>query len=78
MTLKLYRVTCRGMTTTVGGNVAHGLAYVVAEDAADAYRRVRTELDKTDLGFSKDREMDKVELLAEEGMYPDCGHRLYA
>lgn len=78
MTLKLYRVTCRGMTSTVGGNVAHGVAYVVAEDAADAYRRLRKDLDSTDLGFAKDREMDKVELLAEEGMYPDCGHRLYA
>jgi len=109
MTLKLYRVTCRGMTSTIGGNVAHGLeladfggercwigmdlaekrdfaalalvfkrsAYVVAEDAADAYRRVRAELDKTDLGFTKGREMDKVELLAEEGMYPECGLRLY-
>ena len=75
--MKLYRVTCRGMTSTIGGNVAHGLAYVVAENSADAYQRVRTELDNIDLGFAKDREMDKVELLAEEGMYPNCGHRLY-
>ena len=59
---------------TIGGNVAHGLAYVVAEDAADAYRRVRSRLDKTDLSY-QGREMDKVELLAEEGMYPRCGLR---
>lgn len=78
MSLKLYKVTCKGMTSSIAGSVAHGLAYVVAEDAADAYRRVRSRLDKQDLGLVKDRALDRVELLAEEGEYPECGVALYA
>ena len=78
MKLKLYRVTCKGMASSIAGSVAHGLAYVIAEDAADAYRRVRSRLDKQDLGFAKDRVLDRVELLAEEGEYPECGVVLYA
>jgi hypothetical protein len=39
---------------------------------------VRASLDKRKLGFSKEREMEKVELLAAEGDYPECGYALYA
>lgn len=75
---KLYKVTCKGMHGGIASDVAHGIAYVVADDAAEAYRKVREALDKLKLGFSKEREMEKVELLAEEGAYPDCGYALYA
>lgn len=68
----LYRVTCVGMTAS------HGVAYVVARDAAAAYRRVRDDLDARDLGFHKERALDRVELLAEDAPYPGCGRRLYA
>ena len=71
MTKKLYKVTCRGMRST------HGTAYVVANDAGDAYARVRAELDKRDLGFTDDREMESVELIAEDCQYPSCKVQLY-
>ena len=67
---KLYRVTCRGMTC---GDQHHGIAYVVATDPSEAYKKVRSSLDERKLGFQKDRELDKIELLAEVGNYPECG-----
>lgn len=76
MSLKLYRVTCRGMTTSSTG-VAHGIAYVLAVDPSEAYRIVRDDLNKRDLGFTKDRELDRIELLAENVEYPQRGTRVY-
>ena len=78
MVMKLWKVTCRGMHGGLGSSVAHGIAYVVAEDAAQAYKKVRTSLDERNLGFSKERELNKIELLAGEGDYPECGYTLYA
>ena len=39
--MKLYKVTCRGMTSGLGSGRAYGVAYVVAEDPERAYRTVR-------------------------------------
>ena len=76
--MKLYKVTCRGMTTDcMGTQTAHGIAYVVAENPDEAYRKVRERLDGRNLGFPKDRELDKIELIAAEGDYPMCGMTLY-
>ena len=76
--MKLYRVTLRGMTdTSMGTQVAHGAPYVVAESMDQAYGMVRAELDRKRTGFSKEREIEKCELLAEEGEYPDCLIPLY-
>lgn len=61
--LKLYRVTLRGMTNNAIG-VIEGISYVVAIDAEEAYQKVKKRLDKKDYGFPKDRELDKIELLA--------------
>ena len=69
---KLYRVVCRGMQAT------HGTAYVVAADAEQAYQTVRADLDKRALGFIKDRELERVELLATDTEYPACERRLYS
>lgn len=77
MKLKLYKVTCKGMTTCIVGSVTYGIAYVVAKDAEEAYQCVRSKLDKDDLGFTRDRALNKIELLAEEGKYPECGTILY-
>ncbi|GAF76861.1 unnamed protein product [marine sediment metagenome] len=74
--MKLFRVTCRGMVN-VAGNVAYGVAYVVAKDAGAAYRKLRSYLDEKDLGFDGDRELSMIELLAEDVEYPDCGTCLY-
>lgn len=78
MEKKLYRVTLRGMKSAICGGICYGVAYVVAEDAQEAYRRVRSTLDQEDVGFSSDRALEKVELVAEAGRYPECGTRLYA
>ena len=64
-------------TDCMGTQTAHGLAYVVAENPDEAYRKVRERLDGRNLGFPKDRELDKIELIAAEGEYPMCGMTLY-
>ena len=61
----------------INNDKAHGVAYAVADDAAEAYKIVRTSLDRMELGLPKEREMDKVELIAEDCDYPLCGMRLY-
>jgi Iap family predicted aminopeptidase len=75
-TLKLYRVTLRGMTYSCTG-VAYGSSYVIAENSDEAYKKVRKFLDENDLGFTKDRELDKVELIADSGKYTDVECLLY-
>ena len=71
--MKLYRVTLRGMTSTLmGTQTAYGAPFVVADSLDGAYQVVRGYLDRKDLGFTRDREVDRVELLAEEGDYPSC------
>ena len=69
--MKLYRVVCKGMI------VSHGSAYVVANDPTEAYKKLRDYLDKKELGFRVDRELDKVVLIADESEYPDCGEQLF-
>ena len=69
--MKLYRVRCRGMQQS------HGIAFVVAPDATTAYKRVRDDLDERDLGMTQDREMESIDLVAEDAEYPGCIRRLY-
>ena len=76
MSLKLYRVTCKGMTTSYTG-CANGIAYVLADGPTEAYEKVRASLEERNLGFPKDRELDRIELIAENADYPDCGARVY-
>ena len=51
--------------------------YVVANDSEEAYRKVRKFLDKEDMGFSKERELDKIELLAEDYQYTNTQYMLF-
>lgn len=74
--LKLYRVTLRGMTYNSTG-VAYGSSYVIAENSDEAYKKVRKFLDENELGFYKDRELDKVELIADSYRYTDTGCLLH-
>jgi len=73
---KLYRVTLRGMTYNSTG-VAYGLSYVIAENPDEAYKKVRKFLDDNNLGFSEDRELDKIELIADSYRYTDVGYLLH-
>jgi hypothetical protein len=51
------------MTYSTSG-VVEGISYVVATGAEEAYQKVKKRLDEKDYGFPKDRELDKIELLA--------------
>jgi hypothetical protein len=74
--LNLYKVTLRGMTIS-STNMIHGISYVVASDPTEAYNKVRKHLDEQDLGFSSDRELDKIELLASSKDYNDTKIKLF-
>ena len=74
--VKLFRVTLRGMTYSSTG-VAYGVSYVVAKDPTEAYTKVRSFLDKEDLGFSGERALDKIELIADAYRYADVKCMLY-
>lgn len=69
---KLYRVTLRGFTTDW-----RKVSYVVAQHAGEAYGKVREKIAAEDAGFVNDRELDKVELLADVAEYPPCNCRLF-
>lgn len=74
---KLYRVTLKGMTYSSGGGVIRGISYVVAEDLNEAYGKVRTFLDQNNYGYKSDRELDKIELIADSYEYNNVGHILF-
>jgi len=74
--MKLYLVKCRGMNISVTGPT-HGVAYVIANNPAEAYEKLRKDLDERDLGFTDERELSSIELIAEDTNYPSCGVRVY-
>ncbi len=73
---KLFKVTLRGMTYSSTGT-AYGVSYVVAGNSDEAYQKVRKFLDDKNLGFTKDRELEKVELIADSYQYTDVGFILH-
>ena len=64
--MKLYKITLKGIFSNIRS------PYVVAENSDEAYQKVKDYLDKKDYGFSHERELDKIELLAEDCEYPKC------
>lgn len=73
MSRRLFRVTTKGYSAPKYGR-DH---YVVAADAGSAYQVVRSDLDRRNYGFTDDRALAKVELLAEQAEYPECGTPLH-
>ena len=73
---KLYRVTLNGMSYSSTG-VIYGVSYVIAKNTDEAYKKVKSFLNENDIGFSKDRELDKIELIADSYRYSDVGYLLY-
>lgn len=73
--MKLFYVECTGMKTAVNG-APSGIAYVLADDPTEAYRKLKGWLDTNDIGRNHDRELDSIRLIAEDVMYPDCHFRL--
>lgn len=51
--------------------------YVVANDATAAYQKVRRWCDAHDYGFTKDRQLRSVTLLADRDRYEESEVRLY-
>lgn len=74
--MNLYKVTLRGMTSS-SITMIHGINYVVASDPTTAYNKVRKHLDENDIGFSSDRELDKIELIASSKDYNDTKIKLF-
>lgn len=68
---KLFRVELRGMKQS------HGDSYVIAPDPTSAHLKLKTYLKEHDLGFYKDRELDKITLIADSDRYGDCGVKLF-
>jgi len=64
------------MTWSSTGMV-HGIAYVVASDPTEAYNKLRSYLEKKEIGFRKDRELHTVELLASDYEYNDINTMLF-
>ena len=65
------------MQSNIGGNIAYGKSYVLADDSDSAYKKVKNFVDKEDLGFAKDRELESVELLAYESRYNYIGTMIF-
>jgi len=74
--MKLFKVILRGMTVSSTG-VVYGVSYAVAQDPTTAYLKVKKFLDDNDIGFSKERELLSVELIADSNVYPSCGTLLH-
>lgn len=74
--MKLYLVTLRGMKSSPSGP-SYGESYVLAEDPTTAYGTVRTFLDSNDIGFSSEREMESIELIAGTDRYNDTKHIIF-
>jgi len=74
--MKLFKITLKGLTRNEAGYIA-GISYVVASDPNSAYEIVRSALEKQKLGSVQDRELNIIELLAEDDQYAICGTTLY-
>ncbi len=74
--MKLYKVILRGMTYNSSG-IAFGISYAIAENSEEAYQKVRKFLDDNDIGFTNERELDKIELLADNFRYTGVGCLLH-
>lgn len=67
---KLFKVTIRG------GELYH-ISFVIANNPTEAYQKVRQYLDKKDLCFRDEREMQLVKLIADSSEYPECKVMLF-
>ena len=65
--MKLYKVTLRGMINN--STKGYGSSYAIAENSDEAYKKVKKFLDENNIGFTGDRELNKVELIADTYRY---------
>jgi hypothetical protein len=74
--MKLYKVKLIGVFG--GTSTNYNESYVIANDSEEAYKKVRSFLDRNDIGFKDQRELNSVQLLAEDKQYPECKTILFA
>ena len=74
-TAKLFLVNLRGLSSMTG--VQRNKNYVVANDTNEAYKKVRDWLDSKEYGFRYERELESIELLAENCEYTDVRIMLF-
>lgn len=70
--LKLFKITLQGFAGRI-----YSPCYAIAYDATEAYNKVREFLDVKDLGYSKNRELHSVELMAGTDEYTDAPAMLF-
>ena len=75
--LYLFRVTLQGMTYASAGNRIPGISYVVAQSCDEAYQKVKASLTERGVGFTKDRILHTIELIADTQSYGDTLYQLY-
>jgi hypothetical protein len=64
--ISLYKVVFRGLY-----NSTFHESYVISDSLDSAYKVVREWLDKKEYGFSSDRELDHIDLIADNIVYDD-------
>ena len=67
MSKKLFKITLQN----------HKICYAVATDPTKAYETAREVLDDWDYFFSKERELWKIEVIADKNQYQECGAWLF-
>ena len=75
MTFKLFKVTLLGGINPVSTN--YKTSFVVAESPNDAYQAIRDFLDSNNFCFLWERELESIELLAEDRKHPACRTMLF-
>ena len=73
--MKLYKVRIRGGCSPTSTNYHE--SYAVASSIASAYMQVREYLDRNDLCFNDERELESITLIAEMSKYPACKTMLF-
>ena len=73
---KLFKINLKGIFGA-GLGVKYHESYVVAKTMDGAYKKVRDFLDDKDYGFSGDRELESIELIAEDNEFTDVRKKLF-
>lgn len=71
--MKLWLVTTHIPGNCLSTQMDYSIFYVLAENPDEAYKKVRKFLDDNDIGFTANRCLNKITLLADEYKYNELG-----